>query len=131
MVGFLACLCHTQDKKYLSASEKFFDIFNFPKNLKIFKTIDPVIKGIDGLLSLGEVSEHSSVYKIQAHQALQEVLNRFWDNPENSKVNNDYGFIEITESGKSVIKKTISNGWIMKSFIRMADDKFDLVSSKK
>lgn len=122
---FIPAYTVTNDKKYLTASEKFFDGFNIAENFDQLKVIDTVIRGADALLSLAEVSSNGQVYRVQAHSVLQETMNRLWDNPQNLKANGDYGFIEIQE-GKYRFKKTLSNGWLVKLFVLMADEKFNL-----
>ncbi|MEQ1500342.1 MAG: hypothetical protein ABL917_03160 [Parcubacteria group bacterium] len=130
---FLPAYEITKDKKYLVASENYFNTFDLSKNFYRFLFLDPIVKGADALITLSEISEKGAFYKEQAHSTLQLLIDTYWDSPENVKVSGDYGFIEMPERGKEnvVWKKTITNGWISKSFIRLPNDKFNLPKNKK
>ena len=119
----------TQDAKYLRASEQFFDSFDLAERFSKLRAIEVAIKGADALLSLSEVSDRGEVYWGQAHAVLQEVLENLWDDPETPIINGDYGFLDITED-KAVLKKTLNNGWLIKLFVIMKDEKFTLSNDK-
>lgn len=117
----------TKDKKYLTASEQFFDNYNLADNIDKIEPIQTILKGADALLGLADISEKGTEYRVQAHEVLQKVLDKFWDNPENLKVNGDYGFLEILPKDKHIrFKMTINNGWLVKLFTILAKEKFVL-----
>ncbi len=125
---FLPAYDITKDEKYLNASKEFFDNFKLNENFSKFLYLDPVVKGVDALITLNEITEKAS-YKKDAQRSLQELLNKYWDNPENLKATGDYGFVEMPEKEVPpvlTVKKTITNGWISKSFIRLSKEKFIL-----
>ncbi|MFZ2484425.1 MAG: hypothetical protein WAW81_00560 [Minisyncoccia bacterium] len=124
---FIPAYTVTNDQKYLIASENFFDNFNLAENFDLsLVTPESIIKGVEALLSLSKMSDHGSVYKAKAHAALQEVLNQFWDNPENPKLNGDYGFGYASGTSNKYFKIALYNGWLIKLFAVMADEKFNL-----
>ena len=128
---FIPAYTITNDHKYLTASQQLFDNFNLGANFDLGSiSIESVLKGADALLTLSEVSNHGGVYKIQAHAVLQESLKQSWDSPENIKSNGDYGFGYPTVRDKNYVKKALYNGWFIKLFSMMADQKFNLTPTK-
>lgn len=126
---FLPAYDLTKDSKYLTVSESFFDGFVLAEHFSEFLYVDHIVKGVDALITLSEISEKGTVYKKQAHNALQGILDNFWDTPEAKKINGDYGILEKPEAKSNkdiVLKKTINNGWASKSFTRLAEDEFIL-----
>lgn len=117
----------TKDKKYLSASEQFFNDFNLADNFEKIRPSQTIFKGVEALLGLANISDNGVAYRAQAHDVLQKAINNLWDTPENTIINGDYGFINITPTDQiSKIKFTVDNGWILKSFLILKDEKFDL-----
>ena len=132
---FLPAYTIARDKKYLTASEQFFDSFSLTEYLTEYferdRFLEAVIKGADALLSLAEISDKGAVYRVLAHEALQEILNKSWDSPQNPQINGDYGFLGTESTGKNIrTKLTVNNGWLVKLFSLMADDKFNLPSKQ-
>ena len=124
---FIPAYAGTKDQKYLAASEQFFDNFNLRENFDLNRlSLESIIKGTDALMNLSEMSDHGAVYKTQAHAVLQEALNQSWDSPENLKLNGDYGFGYATTKYNNYVKKFLYNGWLIKLFAMMADEKFNL-----
>lgn len=120
----------TGDSKYFLASKEFFDNYNIERRtsseeFKDVASIVYLIKAADGLLSLAELSENKETYRVKAHAILQTVLNKLWDTPESLKFNGDYGFIEDTITPDKAPKSTLFNGWLIKLFVLMKDDKFN------
>ncbi len=120
----------TNDARYLQASETFFDHYDMAERTKLEKFEDSasiiyLVKAADGLLGLANVVEDKQTYRDKAHLVLQAVMNKLWDTPEHSIFNSDYGFVEDTVADDKNAKRTLFNGWLMKVFVLLANDKFE------
>lgn len=124
---FVPAYTVTHDQKYLTASENFFNSFDLAGNFGKLDFDESVVRGADALLSLADMSDRGAVYRAQAQAVLQEAIVQLWDNPQNPKINGDYGFLDTTASDRRIrFKMTLTNGWFMKLFTSMADEKFNL-----
>lgn len=122
----------TNDPKYLLASESFFNSYDMAERVmsEEFKnpgSIANLIKAADALLSLAELSENREAYRMQAKSVLQAVLNKLWDTPQSLKFNGDYGFLDVDMSTteEEIHKSTLFNGWLIKLFVLMKDERFE------
>lgn len=123
---YLPAYAITNDEKYLNASERYFDHFYWQENITGFPFTDLINKSIDSLLTLSEISSRGAIYKGYAHDLLQKTMDEYWDTPENLIESGDYGFFDVQDDPRAKFKKTLSNGWLMKSYIRIGDEKFNL-----
>lgn len=121
----------SRDAKYLKASEAFFNNYNMAERIRLEEFKNPasiayLIKAADGLLGLAELSESRKTYRAQAQAVLQAVLNKLWDAPQNPKFTGDYGFLDVDISvDEKIHKSTLFNGWLIKLFVLMSDEKFE------
>lgn len=123
---FLPAYDITSDEKYLAISRTFFDSYNLADNYNQLTPTQAILKGADALLVFAEITGERA-YRLQAKNVLQKALNALWDNPENPKVNGDYGFFELNPEGRRIVfKQTLNNGWFVKLFTILADEKFEL-----
>ena len=114
----------TKDRKYLAAAERVFDNFDvaayFSENWSA-----SAVKAGDVLLSLADISEKGSRYKKQARDLLQLIIDERWDTPESTKFTGDYGFVDaFAVEDKPASKASLFNGWLLKLFVLMKDEKF-------
>jgi hypothetical protein len=120
-------------QQYLKAAEEVFDNFNVAENLDQFNSpelIPDAVKAGDVLLSLAELSKNGKEYKKQAHDLVQEIMLRLWDTPENLKFNGDYGFGDSLADDSHTYKPALLNGWLIKLFVLMKDEKFVVPTNK-
>ena len=116
----------TKDKRYLVAAENVFDNLDVAAHFKANWSASAV-KAADVLLSLADISEKGARYKKQARNLLQLIIDERWDTPENVKFTGDYGFVDaFAADNKPASKAALFNGWLMKSFVLIGDEKFKL-----
>ncbi len=128
----------SKEAKYLDTAEVLVnDLLKQGRVLEIFEDQINATITADVLLVLADL-RGSEEYRTRAHNILQELLDSAWDTPENIKYRGDYGFIYTLTRDRTLTAAEIQqkpglfnywklfNGWIVKLFTLMKDDKFNL-----
>ncbi len=131
---YIAAFKATNNPIYLKAAQDFFTKAKVDQHLDAFKN-NPKISDLSTLEYLLDTADSSTgtekqIYQQQAQIFAQGVLSNIWDNPNDPKLNKDYGFLDhlIPDRLQPIkgSKLLIYNGLRVSQFLRLSDRTFHL-----